>query len=190
MMMIKFWGAYQSLPYSVFGFRLLQGLFFLRLIISLPVMMIGVALWPFYFFWRVWRWRRHGEPFARENERWMPWGVRGGFICNLILFLAIYIGAFWAGYYHAGHKKELFQDSGYTTISPSTANQYSVKSSVNNIEVDSSFDFTEEMKRQERKLRKEEAWEQNKPDRYNDELDDYLDDPEDEIRFPPEVFEP
>lgn len=29
----------------------------------------------------------------------------------------------------------------------------------------------------------------NAPDIYNDRLDDYLDDPEDEIRFPPEIFD-
>lgn len=106
MMFIKFWGAYQQLPYSVLEFRLLQCFFFLKLIVYYILWLIGIVIWPFYLFWRIWRHLKYKEPFDPQkgtygddsSAGWLPFGVRGGLILNLIAFAGLYIGCVYWGY--------------------------------------------------------------------------------------------
>lgn len=180
MIIRKFLGLYETLPYSAITYRLMQAFVIIRLIILLPIFMICSLLWPFYFGYRLWRHVAEGEPFSPETSAYIPFGVQGGLTLNFIFFVGLYIGVPLltfknsndAGGQEFAQPYHNPQQTTGTTLPHTTDNSYSP----------SSFGI----KYEKSLLRGAHS---NQADLYMDNIDGYNDDPEDEIRYPPEIYD-
>lgn len=195
----KIGGVYQSLPYTWLGYKLLTGLQFVKLIISVPVIMIAGLIWPFYFLVRLWKHLVLKQPFEHPDEPYFFWGVKGGVWLNSFFFVVLYCCMPVLGYQCERERYETMDRDLKSLYNPGvTDGQHAVKPFVPPTERIPGYNFTEEFEKRVRESERRKAaaygygrgyGSGNDADTYQDNIDGYLDDPEDEISYPAEVFD-
>ncbi len=184
MIVQKVFGITQISEGTAFEYRIVQFLLYLGIVGYTILWFVCMFLWPVYYFYKLYRFLKHDEKMGGDDEGYYPWGVRYGCIWNTLIFIGLYVIMPFK-IVEASNKE---QAERVRTYKPKTEqmyvkpyNPYEIKTIGNTN--GTAYKPTETPQLSSRRSKDSEL------DYFEDHYDGYYDDPEDELTYPPEIFD-